>query len=123
MTSMSAAADSIMFSVENMRNGEGRVAYALCREDEFNLAYRGGASCDIQGAIEAQPDVTQFGVNVPGGTYAIIMVHDENRDQRLSPDEGLGLSNNPDLDREDLTFSDVALKIEGRMGTEIRLEY
>ena len=33
-----ASADSIMFSVQGMRSGEGTLAYQLCQADEFEAA-------------------------------------------------------------------------------------
>ncbi len=115
-----ASADSIMFSVQGMRSGEGTLAYQLCQADEFEAALNSDGPCAIEGAIEAQPEVTQFGLTLEGGTYAVILRHDENRDGTT---RGLGLSNNPDQATNPLRFADVAIEIEGRMGADIQLTY
>ena len=115
-----ATADSIMFTVEGLRNGEGTLAYQLCRAEEFEAALPDGQPCAIQGDIEAQPEVTRFGLSLEDGTYAVILRHDEARD---GTGQGLGFSNNPDLRLGLPDFATVALAIEGRMGAYIRLTY
>lgn len=115
-----ATADSIMFTVEGLRSGEGTLGYQLCEASEFDAALREGQPCAIQGYIEAQDEVTQFGLNLEGGTFAVILRHDENRDGLA---KGLGLSNNPDLGQNLIDFDAAAIEIEGRMGADIKLSY
>jgi uncharacterized protein (DUF2141 family) len=86
-----AGAAELRVEVEGLRNAEGTIYVAVCTEDEFlqpACAHTGRAPAG-EGAVTV--------ADVPPGTYAVQVVHDENDNQTLDrpgflPTEGMGFS-------------------------------
>jgi uncharacterized protein (DUF2141 family) len=87
-----AAAGELMVRVVGLRNAEGNVRVAVCKQEEF-LQER----CAIGGVASASASHVLI-EGVPAGTYAVQAHHDENVNGRLDttrfgrPAEGLGFS-------------------------------
>jgi uncharacterized protein (DUF2141 family) len=92
-------ADGIRLSVTNLRNDRGFILISLFREgagypDKPALAFK-----TDKVAIYDKKAVIIF-PDMPAGTYAISILHDENNDQQMNknalglPKEGYGFSNN-----------------------------
>ena len=104
------AQNSVVVQVENIKNSKGVCrAYLFDRSEYF--------PSDIAKAL-ASKDVEVTGSktsltfeNVPAGTYAISVIHDENNNNRLDtnflgiPEEGYGASKNqlPKMSKPDFT--------------------
>jgi uncharacterized protein (DUF2141 family) len=85
---------------EDVRNAKGVVGVLVFASDrgwpeKVNAAVRSVAA-------PAQPGITTLTVgNLPPGTYAVVVLHDENENMKLDrnllgiPKEGWGMSNNP----------------------------
>ncbi len=93
---------SICITVNNLRNGEGYLGIALFRSEEgfpekSELAYA-LTGVELNGR---NPEIVLD--NIPFGTYAVCVLHDENRNMEMDknwigiPKEGFGTSNNPKI--------------------------
>jgi uncharacterized protein (DUF2141 family) len=88
---------TITVTIDNVLNNKGQVIFALHNQKTFmkSNGVQSGAS-----SIKNGKATITFS-NVSPGTYAIIVLHDENSNQRMDfepggmPKEAFGLSNNP----------------------------
>lgn len=93
-----SAQHAITVTVTNVRNGNGVCNIALYNKADGFLdatkAVAGKVVKATKGRVTARFD------NVPAGTYAVAVIHDENSDKKLNtnflgiPKEGYGASNN-----------------------------
>ena len=127
-----AQAQTLMLNVENMRSDTGIVTYVVCREDEFEAALAADQACDISGFFEAQEPITQFGISLPAGRYAILVTHDPSRGpvtgfltEFLTEAENVGvgfIAQSPPF-LEALSFDDIAFDVMGRQSISIQIVY
>ena len=87
----SAMAADLRIEVSGLRNGAGTVYAAVCTEGEFLKP-----TCAYFGSAPATEGVVTV-ADVPPGTYAVQVVHDENNNRTLDrpgflPTEGMGFS-------------------------------
>jgi len=88
---------TITVTVENAKTDEGKLLIALHTEDNFMKG--SGIASQQSGIIDGKGTVTFK--NVKPGEYAIMVLHDENNNQRMDfedngmPKESYGMSNNP----------------------------
>lgn len=88
---------SITVTVENAKNDNGKLLIGLHTEENFMK----GAGIDGQQTEIIDGKGTVTFKNVKPGEYAIMVLHDENNNQRMDfeesgmPKESYGMSNNP----------------------------
>lgn len=121
-----AETGSLCIRIKNFRNADGYVGIALFSTEEgfpgdseraFALAGTELSGTELECILE----------NIPYGTYALSVLHDENRNRKMDktwigkPKEGFGTSNNPrirfgppgfDESRFTLDAEEVALEID-----------
>lgn len=86
-----AEAADLRIEVSGLRNAEGTVYAAVCTEDQFLQP-----ACTWFGSAPASSGVVTV-ADVPPGTYAVQVIHDENDNRTLGrpgllPTEGVGFS-------------------------------
>ena len=91
VTAGPALAADLRIEVSGLRNTEGTVYAAVCTEDQFLQP-----ACTYFGSAPAGSGIVTV-PDVPPGTYAVQVVHDENDNRTLDrpgflPTEGMGLS-------------------------------
>jgi uncharacterized protein (DUF2141 family) len=100
---VATAKSNLSVHLTGFRNAKGRVNVALFRDGK-------GFPMDIASAAETQrleidpqtKAVTAVFANLPQGSYAVAVLHDENLTGKMDydsqgiPQEGYGISNNPD---------------------------
>lgn len=112
-----AAAAELVVEVTGLRNAEGTVHAAVCSEAEFLRP----ACSRFGSAPAAAPTIV---IDVPPGTWAIQVVHDENDNRMLDrpgflPAEGLGFSRDAPMRMGPPRWSDAAFALgeEGARAT------
>ncbi|NTU92249.1 MAG: DUF2141 domain-containing protein [Chlorobiaceae bacterium] len=118
----------IRVSVENLRSSRGFVGVAL-----FNAkkGFPDKPERAIDGrSIKAGDSCEIVFDNVPYGTYAISVLHDENGNRKMDkniigiPKEGFGTSNNPKIRRGPPTYEDSQVHLDRReLALEIDMNY
>ncbi len=106
------AADAAELTVEvlGLRNATGTVYAAVCTEGEFLQP-----TCAHFGSAPASAGTVTVS-NVPAGTYAVQVVHDENDNQTLDrpgflPTEGMGFSRDAPMRMGPPRWSDAAFEL------------
>ncbi|MCK9275960.1 MAG: DUF2141 domain-containing protein [Syntrophales bacterium] len=104
----------------NIRNSTGNVACALFESpDGFPREYLHFATNIIVTKIRDTQASCHF-LGIPPGTYALVVVHDENMDGKLdsnwlgAPKEGYGFSNEAKARFSAPSFSDASFVYDGR---------
>ncbi|MBN8676021.1 MAG: DUF2141 domain-containing protein [Chitinophagales bacterium] len=93
------AEDGITINITNLRNDKGHVLVSLFKEGEGFPDKAEKAFRKEKAAISNKKAIIQFS-SVPGGNYAVAILHDENDDAKMNktwlglPKEGYGFSNN-----------------------------
>ncbi len=87
---------TITVTVDNVKNSNGNVMVALHSEDTF---LKGQGIQNLESDIKDGKITVTF-KNVASGSYAIMVLHDENKNKRMDfengmPLESYGMSNNP----------------------------
>lgn len=87
---------TITVTVDNIKNNNGNVMVALHSEDTF---MKGPGLQNLESDIKDGKITVTF-KNVASGSYAIMVLHDENKNKRMDFDNGMpkesyGMSNNP----------------------------
>lgn len=110
----------IHVDILNIRNSAGTVACALFESPEgFPYEYLRSATNVMVIKIRKAQARCDF-VDVPPGTYAMAVVHDENMNGKLDtnwlgfPTEGYGFSNNAKAVLSAPSFSDASFTYDGR---------
>jgi uncharacterized protein (DUF2141 family) len=110
----------IHVDILNIRNSTGTVACALFESPEgFPYEYLRSATNVMVIKIRKAQARCDF-VDVPPGTYAMAVVHDENMNGKLDtnwlgfPTEGYGFSNNAKAVLSAPSFSDASFTYDGR---------
>lgn len=87
---------TVTVTVENVLNAKGNVVFALHSKDTF---MKSAGLMFTAAKAEGKPATVTF-ENVKPGTYAILVLHDENENSRMDfnekgmPTESYGISNN-----------------------------
>lgn len=123
------ASSELTVKVTGLRNSKGVVGIALFSNpagfpEASDQAFRAKNAEIKDGAVEVVfPDL-------PPGTYAVSVRHDENRNGKLDknflgiPKEGYGASNNPRLKRRAPNFEESKFDLHSpRQTIEIRMQY
>jgi uncharacterized protein (DUF2141 family) len=119
---------TLTISADNVRNSTGVVGVLV-----FQSA-RGWpedpAAALAAKATPAHPGVTTVIVKeLPPGEYAVVMLHDENANQKLDknflgiPKEGWGMSNNPKARGSAPSFTRARFTLDGNTRLRIHLNY
>jgi uncharacterized protein (DUF2141 family) len=123
-----SAQHAITVTINNVRNSNGVCNIALYNKSLGFLdparAVAGKIVKASKGSVKARFD------NVPAGTYAIAVIHDENNDKKLNtnflgiPKEGYGASNNnlPMTSAPKFTASSFNV-LRGDQAVDINLKY
>ncbi|MBN2868330.1 MAG: DUF2141 domain-containing protein [Flavobacteriaceae bacterium] len=95
-TTSNSNSQNITVTIQNIKNDKGSVLLGLHTEDTF---MKGPGIKNLTSKIE-NGQVTVTFTNVEAGTYAIMVMHDENDNKRMDfengmPLESYGMSNNP----------------------------
>lgn len=95
-TKTTSNGQNITVTINNIKNNKGSVLLGLHTEDTF---MKGAGVKNLTSKIE-NGQVTVTFTNVEAGTYAIMVMHDENDNKRMDfengmPIESYGMSNNP----------------------------
>ncbi|MFY9288217.1 MAG: DUF2141 domain-containing protein [Alphaproteobacteria bacterium] len=126
MTAMPAAAADMSIMVPNVESDKGVVRTFICSSDEFL-----GDTCAYKKAAPAKTGPMKFLIkNVPIGTYAIEIYHDENENGKIDfgflgvlPAEAYGFSRLGAIYSEP-QFTEAAFEVEGQqMAFTIPLHY
>lgn len=124
-----SAASSIKVVVEGVRNDQGQVGILLFRQaqgfpSDHQAAMRQELVPARKGRVEASFD------GLPAGTYAIAVMHDENKNLKIDtnilgiPKEGYGVSNNVKNLMRAPRFAEAAFELRsGRSAQTIQLIY
>jgi uncharacterized protein (DUF2141 family) len=115
----------IRVSVSNLRNVNGLVGVALFRTNK-------GFPDKTEGAIEGKSFSAKAGEeivfdNLPYGTYAISVLHDENGNRKMDknfigiPKEGFGTSNNPKIRRGPPSFDESRVTLD-RKNLDLKID-
>jgi len=95
-TKVTSNGPNITVTIQNIKNDKGSVILGLHTEDTF---MKGPGIKNLKSKIE-NGQVTVTFKNIEVGTYAIMVMHDENDNNRMDfengmPLESYGMSNNP----------------------------
>ena len=117
-----ARADTVRVEVAGLRSDRGVVRAAVCAEDEFTAA-----TCAH--AASARADGTAVVVeDVPPGTWAVQVFHDEDGDGELDrrgfrPSEGMGFSRDARMRFGPPRFRDAAFALDGDATVRLTMRY
>ncbi len=106
---------NIKVNVENVKNADGKIMIALYNSEEtyMKTLFKGDEPKAKEGTV-----VGEF-KDVPFGTYAVAVFHDENENKKLDtnfmgiPKEAYGFSNNASGFMGPPSFKDAAFKVNG----------
>jgi len=118
-SAQTSSCPGIRVKVLNIKNSRGNVACALFESPVgFPVEYLGYATNIM--VIKIRDAQAQFTfLDIPPGTYALAVVHDENMDGKIdtnwlgAPKEGYGFSNNAKAFLSAPSFSDAAFQYDG----------
>mgnify|MGYP006285773859 CR=1 FL=1 len=120
----------IHIKILNIRNSTGTIACALFESPAgFPREYLRHATSMMAIEIRDTQARCDF-VGIPAGTYALAVIHDENRNGKLDtnwlglPTEGYGFSSGAKVTLSAPSFSDASLRYDGgTLDLTIRLHY
>lgn len=115
---------SLVIEISGLRNNKGHVLIALFNQangfpDQSDKAYRKLRIPTAAGTLKASFD------NLPPGTYAFGVIHDENDNQKLDtglfgiPKEGFVFSRNAMGTMGPPSFDNAAIKIETKFAVQV----
>ena len=126
-----ASVSNLTIKIKGIRNAKGRINIALFRDGK-------GFPMDIASAVAAQRieidpqtlSATAVFKDLPQGTYAAAVLHDENLTGKMDfdaqgiPQEGYGISNNPDTTQGPPTPEDAQFAVsQPESAIEIKMTY
>lgn len=122
MSPVAARAGTIRVEVDGLRSGDGLLRAAVCSRDEFL-----SSDCSFAGAGPADGGTVTI-TDVPPGTWAVQVFHDEDGDgdldrRGLRPLEGLGFSRDARMRLGPPRFRDAAFGLDGDAVVRLRLRY
>lgn len=115
-------------AVSGLRNQRGAVMLCLTRRGAGQFL---DCAHDPARVTRIVPSAAAGDIRIGGlapGDYALLVIHDENRNGRLDkmlglPREGFGFSRNPALRMGPPHYQDVRIAIAGKMRQAVRLTY
>lgn len=123
---------NLTVEIEGLKNTQGQVCLSLFESSQgfpndaeavvAKQCVAAAPSADSQAAGLAVPLAVTFN-DLPSGTYAVSVLHDENADNQVNtglfgiPSEGFGFSRNPALRMGPPDFSEAAVAVFGRNTT------
>lgn len=125
------AVSNLTIKIKGIRNAKGRINIALFRDGK-------GFPTDIPSAVAAQRveidpqtlSATAVFKDLPQGTYAAAVLHDENLTGKMDfdaqgiPQEGYGISNNPDTTQGPPTPEEAKFAVnQAESAIEIKMTY
>jgi uncharacterized protein (DUF2141 family) len=120
------SAHALTISVDNVSNSKGVVGVLVFRSAQGWPEENGRAFRAVD--VPAQPgQVTIVIAGLPDGVYGVVVLHDENKNQRLDrnwfgkPKEQWGMSNNPTARLSAPTFERARFMLEGDKTIEVLL--
>ena len=121
-----APVGTVAVEVMGVRNARGVVHVDLCPEAQFLKD-----SCRLSGDAPARAGTTVVTVaNVPGGTYAAQVFHDENRNGKVDralfgiPKEGIGFSRDAPIRMAPPKWADARFDVAGgRQTIRLKMRY
>jgi uncharacterized protein (DUF2141 family) len=126
ITTSLATAASVDVAVSGVRSANGHVLVAACPKPEFLSTH-----CRFVGLSVARTGTVHVRIDdIPPGTYAIQVFHDENDNEQIDrnffglPTEGMGFSNNAGFHFGPPSFKDAAVSLgSGNRQIDVRLHY
>lgn len=132
MLTTKASADpnrSLTVTVNGLRNQKGQVCLSLFAQAQGFPTNPSLAVASRCVSAESSPLTVTFN-NLRSGTYAVAMIHDENRDGKMNtgflgiPKEGFGFSRNPSVSFSAPSFEDTAISVtQPNTKTQIQVKY
>lgn len=121
-----ARAGEVAVRVQGVRNDQGSVVVGVCAEEVFI-----GGTCAFCASVPARAGAVTVTVpDVPPGTYAVRVYHDENGNERIDrnflgvPLEGFGFGNDAPVRMAPPSFKDAAVTVgPDRLETSLTLRY
>jgi len=113
--------------VAGLRSADGLIQACLTREAGHFPDCDGDPRAERRTINASAADTLAF-VNLPSGSYALSIVHDENANARLDrfagiPREGIGFSRNPAFTFGPPRFSAARFAVEGSAAMTVRMRY
>ena len=119
---------NLTLTINELRNQKGEVCVALFESKAGFPEDDEQAVCNQCFAISALPMTVDF--EVPHGSYAVSLLHDENKDGELNtnivgiPKEGIGFSNDPRIIKGTPSFEKTRFEFnEDNQSVEIAVKY
>lgn len=124
-----SARTTLILHVANVRNATGVIRYAIFSNSEGWPEDKSKAL--RYGSLPAKVGTVNFTIpDLPDGTYAISVFHDENQNHKVDrdlfgrPKEGIGFANNPKIRFSAPSWKDSSLRVAGPSeDTTIDLRY
>lgn len=122
---------SLTINVENLRNSKGVVQYALYNRDG-SIPDEKYERCFRKGIAEISNDRSTLTFNdLPAGTYAISILHDENENGKIDkkfilpiPSEGVGISNYQSIGLSNRpNFSKASFPVDSSVTKNVKIIY
>lgn len=122
---------SLTINVENLRNSKGVVQYALYNRDG-SIPDEKYERCFRKGIAEISKDRSTLTFNdLPAGTYAISILHDENENGKIDkkfilpiPSEGVGISNYQSIGFSNRpNFSKASFPVDSSVTMNVKIIY
>ena len=119
----------VVIEVANLRNTDGVVRACMTRDSQRFPRCQNSAQ-GYRTVVPAGEATTLRFANVPPGTYAIALLHDENDNGKadrvlgMMPREGFGFSNDAPVNMGPPSFGDAAIQVGAReLHQTIRMRY
>lgn len=130
-TAPAPAKSTLTIQITGFRNAKGKVNIAVYRDGRGFPSDRASATASQRLEIDPQTKtVTAIFANLPQGNYAVSAFHDENLTGKMEydaqgiPQEGYGISNNPDTTQGPPTPEQATFAVNQSQSTiEIKLVY
>ena len=128
LTASILSANNITVEVTNILNQNGKIAIGLYNKDDDTFASMSKYYKAINLEINDKNVIYTF-KNIPNGTYAISVIHDENENQKLDknffgiPKEGYGFSNNIRPSFRSANFEESKFKLNSDKNIVINIGY
>lgn len=116
-----ASAGTIEVCIDNIRSSDGTVGVALFNTKK-GFPGKSHKALEGQNVPAGEQCVVRF-ENVPYGSYAVSVLHDENGNGKMDkaflgiPKEGFGTSNNPKISMGPPSFSDSRFELDQQVLT------
>lgn len=116
--------NELLVVIEGAETNKGKVFIAVSPNEADYKKKKGGYK---EATASVNNGVAQYTFNLPAGTYAVKVFHDENNNEELDtnfigiPKEGVGFSNNPKLMGMP-SFDKVSFELDGKKTVRIELK-